>query len=221
MRLRRIAAADEAVAHSQLVVHEPEKQKGHWQELFERGQALELEIGMGKGRFIIDMARLHPEINYVGIERYPSVLYRALQKMEALEREGQMPLNLHFLCVDARELPDIFAPGEVERIYLNFSDPWPKARHANRRLTSEGFLARYDQLLAEEGRIEFKTDNRELFDYSLETAAASPAFQIEEKTYDLHRDEKMSAGNVMTEYEEKFAAKGNPICKMLLRRRRD
>ena len=221
MRLRRIAAADEAVAHSQLVVHEPEKQKGHWQELFERGQALELEIGMGKGRFIIEMARLRPEINYVGIERYPSVLYRALQKMEALEREGQMPLNLNFLCVDARELPDIFAPGEVERIYLNFSDPWPKARHANRRLTSEGFLARYDQLLAEEGRIEFKTDNRELFDYSLETAAASPAFQIEEKTYDLHRDEKMSAGNVMTEYEEKFAAKGNPICKMLLRRRRD
>ena len=221
MRLRRIAAADEAVAHSHLVVHEPEKQKGHWQELFERGQALELEIGMGKGRFIIEMARLRPEINYVGIERYPSVLYRALQKMEALEREGQMPLNLHFLCVDARELPDIFAPGEVERIYLNFSDPWPKARHANRRLTSEGFLARYDQLLAEEGRIEFKTDNRELFDYSLETAAASPAFQIEEKTYDLHRDEKMSAGNVMTEYEEKFAAKGNPICKMLLRRRRN
>ena len=88
-------------------------------------------------------------------------------------------------------------------------------------MTSEGFFARYDQILAEEGRIEFKTDNRELFDYSLETAAASPAFQIEEKTYDLHRDEKMSAGNVMTEYEEKFSSKGNPICKMLLRRRRD
>ena len=221
MRLRRIAAADEAVAHSHLMVHEPEKQKGHWQELFERGQDLELEIGMGKGRFIIEMARLHPEINYVGIERYPSVLYRALQKMEALEREGQMPLNLRFLCIDARELPDIFAPGEVECIYLNFSDPWPKARHANRRLTSEGFLVRYDQILAEEGRIEFKTDNRELFDYSLETAAVSPAFQIEEKTYDLHRDEKMSAGNVMTEYEEKFSSKGNPICKMLLHRRRD
>ena len=216
MRLRRIAAADEAVAHSQLVVHEPEKQKGHWQELFERGQAIELEIGMGKGRFIIDMARLHPEINYVGIERYPSVLYRALQKMEALEREGQMPLNLRFLCIDARELPDIFAPGEVERIYLNFSDPWPKKRQANRRLTSPVFLTLYSEILSEDGTVEFKTDNPELFHYSLESLGAS-GWEVAAMTEDLHHDAVLNEGNVMTEYEEKFSSRGNPICKLIAR----
>ncbi len=218
MRLRRIAAADEVIEKSSYVVHEPGKQRGHWQELFDCRQPLQLEIGMGKGRFIIDMARLHPRINYIGIERYTSVLYRALQKMEVLRQEGQMPTNLRFLCIDAWDLPDIFAPEEVERIYLNFSDPWPKARHANRRLTSEPFLCRYDKVLMSDGKIEFKTDNRELFDFSLETAAASAVFQIEEKTYDLHRDEKMCQGNVMTEYEEKFSSRGNPICKMVLRR---
>src|SRR3712207_9420223 len=119
MRLRRIAGADEAIAVSPYVVHHPQDQKGHWQDRFTKIQPLHLEIGMGKGRFIMEMARLHPEINYVGIERYTSVLYRGLQKMEAMKDAGEMPDNLCFLCIDAWDLPDIFDEGEVDRIYLN------------------------------------------------------------------------------------------------------
>lgn len=130
--------------------------------------AIHLEVGMGKGRFLMDMARLHPEINYIGIEMYDSVLLRAIQKREALAEEGENLSNLMFMRMDARLLPEVFEKGEVAKIYLNFSDPWPKARHASRRLTSREFLARYDQILTLEGTIEFKTDNRGLFDFSLE-----------------------------------------------------
>ena len=219
MRLRRIASADEAIEKSKYVVHAPESKRGLWAEVFGNSNPLHIEIGMGKGRFLMDMARLHPERNFIGIERYTSVLYRALQKMEALEEAGQTPRNLRFLCADAWDLPDFFAEGEVERIYLNFSDPWPKARHADRRLTSDRFLARYDKLLAKEGSIEFKTDNGDLFAFSLETAEASGLFYISDRSFDLHHDERMRAGNVMTEYEEKFSSEGKPICKMILRRR--
>ena len=119
--------------------------------------------------------------------------------------------------VDARLLPDIFEKGEVDKIYLNFSDPWPKARHAKRRLTSREFLARYDQILVPEGRVEFKTDNRPLFDFSLEEVEAA-GWKLSASTYDLHRDPVLNEGNVMTEYEEKFSSMGNPICKMIIRR---
>ena len=131
-------------------------------------QNFALEVGMGKGRFLMDMAKLHPEINYIGIEMYDSVLLRAIQKKEALAEEGQELSNLKFMRMDARLLPEVFEKGEVSRIYLNFSDPWPKARHASRRLTSREFLSRYDKILKEDGTIEFKTDNRGLFDFSLE-----------------------------------------------------
>jgi tRNA (guanine-N7-)-methyltransferase len=164
----------------------------------------------------MDMAKLHPEINYIGIEMYDSVLLRALQKMEERAIAGDKPENLMFMRVDARLLPEIFDPGEVEKIYLNFSDPWPKARHAKRRLPSREFLARYEKILAKGGSVEFKTDNRPLFEFALEEAAEA-GWQVEASTFDLHHDEEMRKNNVMTEYEEKFSSMGNPICKLIER----
>ena len=173
---------------------------------------------MGKGRFLMDMARLHPEINYVGIEMYDSVLLRALQKREELEEKGEELRNLLFMRMDARELPQVFEKGEVEKIYLNFSDPWPKARHAKRRLTSRQFLSRYEKILVRNGKVEFKTDNRELFEFSLEEVKEQ-GWELLESTFDLHNQPEMMEGNVMTEYEEKFSSMGNPICKLICRQK--
>ena len=192
-------------------------QKGHWADIFGNDNPIHIEVGMGKGRFLMDMARLHPEINYIGIEMYDSVLLRAIQKREALAEEGENLSNLMFMRMDARLLPEVFEKGEVAKIYLNFSDPWPKARHASRRLTSREFLARYDQILTLEGTIEFKTDNRGLFDFSLEEVPEA-GWKLDASTRDLHHDPVLSEGNVMTEYEEKFSSMGNPICKMIISR---
>ena len=171
---------------------------------------------MGKGRFLMDMAVLHPEINYIGIEMYDSVLLRAVQKREKLETELK---NLFFIRMDARQLPEVFAEGEVDRIYLNFSDPWPKARHARRRLTSNEFFKLYDQVLTADGTVEFKTDNRPLFDFSVEELETSELFVLDQLSYDLHNDSTMNQGNIMTEYEAKFSSMGNPICKLIAKRR--
>ena len=217
MRLRNIPGAKDAIEESIYVIQNPQENKGHWDKVFPQVQPIQLEVGMGKGRFLMDMARLHPEINYIGIEMYDSVLLRAIQKMEELEAAGQKLSNLVFMRMDARLLPEVFDKGEVAKIYLNFSDPWPKARHAKRRLTSREFLARYDQILEKDGVVEFKTDNRELFEFSLEEVPEA-GWTLVEHTFDLHHDEKMMQGNVMTEYEEKFSSMGNPICKMVIRR---
>ena len=214
MRLRNIQGSREAVAASAHVVHDPEKNRGKWKEVFGNSHPIHIEVGMGKGRFIMEMAARHPENNYIGIEMYDSVLLRALQKMEELQEK---PANLLFIRMDARTLPEVFEKGEVERIYLNFSDPWPKDRHAKRRLTSRQFLERYDQILAPEGRVEFKTDNRELFEFSLEEAGEA-GWKVLASTFDLHHDEELMRGNVMTEYEEKFSSMGNPIHKMIAAR---
>ena len=168
---------------------------------------------MGKGRFIMDLAARNPDINYLGMERYESVLYRGLQKLE----ENPLP-NLRLLCEDAALLPDFFEKGELDRIYLNFSDPWPKDRHARRRLTSHEFLDRYDQFLAADGRLEFKTDNQDLFTFSLEEIETSDRWHLNASTRDLHHDPSMNEGNIMTEYEEKFSSRGNPICKLITSR---
>ena len=149
-------------------------------------------------------------MNYLGIEMYDSVLLRALQKRE---QEEELP-NLYFIRMDARKLPQVFAPGEVDRIYLNFSDPWPKERHAKRRLTSRQFLARYDQILTPEGEIHFKTDNRPLFEFSLEEVKEA-GWNLKAHTFDLHHNLALCEGNVMTEYEEKFSSQGNPIHKLI------
>ena len=217
MRLRNIPGAQDAILDSPYVVQEPQTKKGHWAEVFEKKQPLHIEVGMGKGRFLMDLARLHPEINYIGIEMYDSVLLRALQMREVLEQEGVVYSNLYFMRVDARLLPEIFAQGEVDKIYLNFSDPWPKARHAKRRLTSREFLARYDQILVPDGKVEFKTDNKGLFEFSLEEVKETK-WNLDAFTFDLHHNEEMVKGNVMTEYEEKFSLMGNPICKMVISR---
>ena len=168
---------------------------------------------MGKGRFLMDMARLYPEINFIGIEKYSSVLLRAVEKQEEL----QLP-NLRFIRMDAENICEVFGAGEVDRIYLNFSDPWPKDRHAKRRLTSRQFLERYDQFLAPDGHIEFKTDNQDLFTFSVEEIEESPIWNLDASTRDLHHDPKMNEGNIMTEYEEKFSSMGNPICKLIASR---
>lgn len=212
MRLRNVPGAAEAVAaHARCIQQEEAKEhKGRWQECFEKPQPLRVEIGMGKGRFVMEMARLHPEINYIGIERYDSVMVRALQKYD----EDPLP-NVIFISMNAEYICDVFAPGEVDRIYLNFSDPWPKDRHAKRRLTSAQYLARYDQILADDGHIEFKTDNQDLFSWSLEQVEPA-GWKIIASTTDLHHDPVMNEGNVMTEYEERFSELGNPICKMVI-----
>ena len=148
MRLKNVPVAREAIADSVYCIHDPEEQKslkGHWHTLFGNDHPLHIEIGMGKGQFIYGMAAAHPEINYIGIEKYSSVLIRAIQKME----EAPLP-NLRFIRMDAEEICDVFGSGEVDRIYLNFSDPWPKDRHAKRRLPSRQFLARYDAILKKE-----------------------------------------------------------------------
>lgn len=212
MRLRNIAGSRDVIAESPLVVHEPEKAKGKWKEIFNNNHPLRIEIGMGKGKFIYELAEKNPEVNYIGIEKYSSVLLRALQKME----EAPLP-NLLFIRMDAEEIAEVFDREEVDRIYLNFSDPWPKDRHAKRRLPSKGFLARYDQFLKKEGVLEFKTDNKDLFDFALAQLpeAGWEALQV---TYDLHHDDRMKEGNIMTEYEEKFSSKGNPIYKYIIKR---
>lgn len=200
------------IGESEFVVHEPETMKGKWREAFGSDHPVYVEIGMGKGRFLMDMARLYPEINFIGIEKYSSVLLRAVQKLE----EEELP-NVRLIRMDAEDLENVFAQGELDRIYLNFSDPWPKDRHAKRRLESRQFLARYNQILKKDGTIEFKTDNRALFDFALEEVEAA-GWTLNEKTFDLHADARLNEGNVMTEYEERFSAQGNPICKYIISR---
>lgn len=212
MRLRNITGSREAIAASACVVHEPEMMKGKWRELLGGAGQLHIEIGMGKGQFLHTLAGEHPGIGYVGIEKYSSVLLRAVQKMEA------EPLsNLRFIRMEAEELVNVFGRCEVDRIYLNFSDPWPKDRHAKRRLPSREFLRRFDVILKPDGKVEFKTDNRQLFDFAVNELEPA-GWHAEAVTYDLHGDRELMEGNVMTEYEEKFSALGNPICKYIIGR---
>lgn len=212
MRLRNISGSKDLIAQSSMVVHEPKQHKGSWHKVFENDHPIRIEVGMGKGKFIYQLAKQNPQVNYIGIEKYSSVLLRALQKME------QEPLgNLVFIRMDAEEIAEVFGEEEIDRIYLNFSDPWPKDRHAKRRLPSGEFLKRYDSFLKKDGVLEFKTDNRDLFDFALEELP-SAGWEAVQVTYDLHHDEKMAAGNIMTEYEEKFSALGNPIYKYIIRR---
>ena len=211
MRLRHIPGSEEEMARSPFVIQEPAGWQGRYRECFGNDHPIEIEVGMGKGRFIMEKARLNPDINYIGIERYSSVLLRALQKRAEIELD-----NIYFMCVDARLLAEIFAPGEISCIYLNFSDPWPKDRHAKRRLTSPEFMSVYDRILKPDGAVEFKTDNTGLFEYSLESVPAS-GWQITAGTTDLHHSEMME-GNVMTEYEMKFSQMGNAICKLIAKR---
>ena len=212
MRLRNIPGADEAIADSPHCIQEPMAEKGRWHLIFGNENPIHIEIGMGKGQFIMKLAKEHPDINYIGIERYSSVLLRALQKMEI----EPLP-NIRFLCMDASIITEVFDKEEVAKIYLNFSDPWPKERHAKRRLTSREFFERYDKILAGNGVVEFKTDNDDLFAFSMEEVAEA-GWTLDAHTFDLHHDPVLNEGNVMTEYEEKFSSLGHPIHKLIARR---
>ena len=213
MRLRNIPGADEAIADSPHCIQEPMAEKGRWHLIFGNENPIHIEIGMGKGQFIMKLAKEHPDINYIGIERYSSVLLRALQKMEI----EPLP-NIRFLCMDASIITEVFDKEEVAKIYLNFSDPWPKERHAKRRLTSRQFFERYDKILAGNGVVEFKTDNKDLFEFSLEEVTEAEGWTLLAHTFDLHHDPVLNEGNVMTEYEEKFSSLGHPIHKLIARR---
>ncbi|MBE5853843.1 MAG: tRNA (guanosine(46)-N7)-methyltransferase TrmB [Lachnospiraceae bacterium] len=210
MRLRNIPGAREHIEESIYVVQDYKEQKGHWAEKFGNQNPIYIEVGMGKGQFIYENARRNPDINYVGIEKFSSVVFRAVQKME----EEPLP-NLFFIRMEAEEITEVFARGEVAKIYLNFSDPWPKDRHAKRRLPSKEFLGRFAEILVDHGHVEFKTDNKDLFDFALEQREEAGWIMIAH-TFDLHHNAEMVEGNIMTEYEERFSAKGNPICKYII-----
>ena len=212
MRLRNVRGSRETIAADECVLHDPEEQraqKGRWHELFGNDHPIHIEVGMGKGQFIMTLAQQNPDINYIGIEKYSSVLLRAVEKQDEL----QLP-NLRFIRMDAEAICEVFGDGEVDRIYLNFSDPWPKDRHAKRRLTSRQFMARYDIILKPDGQVEFKTDNKDLFDFSLEEIKEAD-WELPVVTFDLHNDSVLNEGNVMTEYETRFSQMGNPICKLI------
>ncbi|EPR26351.1 tRNA (guanosine(46)-N7)-methyltransferase TrmB [Geobacillus zalihae] len=204
MRLRNKPwAKDKIAAYPQYVIPDPEAKRGRWRELFGRDRPIHVEIGTGKGKFITEMAKLHPDVNFIGIELYPSVLVSALDK---LIESGLA--NVKLLNANAKDLTAFFADGEVSRLYLNFSDPWPKKRHEKRRLTYRGFLALYDRILAEDGDIHLKTDNQSFFEYSL-VSLSQYGFVLASVQLDLHQSGMTD--NVMTEYEEKFSLKGNRI----------
>lgn len=210
MRLRNIKGSKEFIQASEYVIQKPEELKGEWSKLFANSNPIHVEIGMGKGQFIHTLAKNNKNINYIGIEMYSSVLYRAIERQTSDPQD-----NLKLLRFDAKNLLDIFDKDEVDRIYLNFSDPWPKDRHAKRRLTSINFLNMYKIILKDEGYIQFKTDNRDLFDFSIETVEEASEWKIDELTFDLHNSEFLE-GNIMTEYEQKFVEAKKPICRFVI-----
>ncbi len=212
MRLRNVPGSREAIAESGLSINEPRQLKGKWNDEFGNDNPIRIEIGMGKGKFITQLALENPNINYVGIEKYSSVLIRAIEKCEELD----VP-NLRLIRMEAEYICDVFEREEIDRIYLNFSDPWPKDRHAKRRLTSKQFFERYDSILKEDGIVEFKTDNDLLFEFSLDQVKEA-GWTLVAQTWDLHNDKEQMIGNVMTEYESKFSAMGNPIHKLIAKR---
>ena len=204
MRLRNKPWAKDALAaHPEMVIQDPAEWKGRWHERFGNNNPIHIEIGSGKGQFVSGMARQNQNINYIGIEIQESVLVVALEKALAAD----VP-NLQLLHVNGGQVTDYFEDGEVDQIYLNFSDPWPKKRHAKRRLTHESFLVGYEKVLPPFGELHFKTDNRGLFEYSL-ASFSQFGLVLKQVWLDLHQVEFL--GNVMTEYEEKFSAKGHPI----------
>lgn len=209
MRVRNKPWAKDAMAeHREYVILEPETMQGKWQAEFKNDHPVHLEVGTGKGQFIIEMARRNPDVNFIGLELQDSVLVMAMEK--ALE--GELLPNLRFILGNALELSSYFKEGEVAKLFLNFSDPWPKARHAKRRLTFKNFLDQYKHVLQTDGFLQFKTDNQGLFEYSL-TSMSQYGMDFLEISLNLHESD--IEGNVQTEYEEKFSARGFRINYML------
>lgn len=212
MRLRNKPWAKPLIeANPQWVVTNPSEYRGKWQERFEKVQPLYIEVGMGKGRFIVEMAKKYPHYNFIGLEMQTVATGIALKK----QLVEQLP-NLQLVCANGAGLTEFFATDEVAGIYLNFSDPWPKNRQEKRRLTYKSFLAAYKEIMVADGQLEFKTDNRGLFEYSL-ASLNNFGMTFEKVWLDLHADEEAVVDNVMTEYEEKFSSKGQPIYKLVAR----
>lgn len=209
MRLRNKPWAKPLIeANPQWVVTNPSEYRGKWQERFVKVQPLYIEVGMGKGRFIVEMAKKYPHYNFIGLEMQTVATGIALKK----QLVEQLP-NLQLVCANGAGLTEFFATDEVAGIYLNFSDPWPKNRQEKRRLTYKSFLAAYKEIMVADGQLEFKTDNRGLFEYSL-ASLNNFGMTFEKVWLDLHADEEAVVDNVMTEYEEKFSSKGQPIYKL-------
>lgn len=208
MRLRRKPWVDEAIHDFDdfvIAKDQPlgEERKGTWRAAFGREAPLHVELGTGKGDFISQLAQRHPEVDFIGIEAQQDVLYSAAKKV------GELGLrNVRLLVFDVNHIEDIFAEGEVDRFYINFCDPWPKNRHAKRRLTHVGFLEKYRRLIRKPGELHFKTDNRPLFDFSLEQFAAA-GLKVRDVSFDLHAEQRPD--NIMTEYERKFSGFGEKI----------
>ena len=208
-RVRKQPGTREALMqYAPIVVLEPEQHKGKWQDVFGNANPIQIEVGMGKGKFISTMARQHPEINFIGVEVIEEVLLDAVKRMNRAEG---IPENLRLVWINASLLEDLFLPGEVDRIFLNFSDPWPKTRHAKRRLTHKGFLDQYAAILKAEGQVHFKTDNQGLFEFSLNEFSAC-GWRLQNIQLDMYQ--KLPEGNVATEYETKFHNQGMPIYRL-------
>lgn len=206
MRLRNVKRKQEIINRASFLILNPENQKGNWKKVFGNENPIYVEIGMGKGRFIIENAKTYPNINFIGIEKYDSVIARAIEKKEKTEEEHPLS-NLRFLRMDALKIDEVF-DHEIDRIFLNFSDPWPKNRQAKRRLTSEIFLKKYDAIFRKNKEIIQKTDNMHLFEYSIESLSKY-GYTIEKISLDLHASE--IEDNILTEYESKFVEQQKKI----------
>lgn len=210
MRLRGVKNQAEKIRAHPLVIENPTAMKGQWQQFFDNNNPIWLEIGIGLGGFIAGMQQAYPHINFVGLEKYSSALVRTLRNFPVAVA------NVALCRDDAANLTEIFDTGEIDRLFLNFSDPWPKKRHAKRRLTHRSFLIMYANMLDPAGEIHFKTDNQGLFEFSLQELVENN-WEILYKTYDLHNSSEVE-NNIMTEYEKKFSDQGVPICKLIARR---
>ncbi len=202
MRQRNVKNKKEIINNSRYVILNPSDNKGKWQSVFQNNNPIYLEIGMGKGDFILENAKTYPNINFIGIEKYDSIMALAIKKIE-----NENVSNLRLIRMDAITLSDVFI-HEISQIFLNFSDPWPKKRHARRRLSSEIFLKEYDNILTNKKIIEMKTDNQKLFEYSL-VSFNNNNYLIKKISFDLHKSE--IENNIMTEYEKKFSQENKPI----------
>ncbi|TCT12267.1 tRNA (guanine-N7-)-methyltransferase [Natranaerovirga pectinivora] len=206
MRLRNVKGAKEILENHTRIFEEPWLNKGQWAKVFDNKNPIHIEIGMGKGQFISTLANNNPNVNYIGFEKYSSIVAKAIENLNNVKNN-----NLVLVRTDAQKIDEIFSLGEIERVYLNFSDPWPKDRHYKRRLTYKDFLNKYSKILTRDGEIHFKTDNKDLFNFSLEQLEECK-WQLKNVTYDLHNTNIKN--NVMTEYEEKFSKMGIPICRL-------
>jgi len=208
LRLRYVKGGLERLEEHSKVITKPENNKGKWSMIFKNNNPIHVEFGSGRGGFIVGIADKNPDINYLAFERNSKVIIRGVNKLA--ENPGE---NFYFVHSDIKKIEDIFNENEIQRVYLNFSDPWPKARHAKRRLTYRKFLKLYEKILVPEGELHFKTDNVQLFDFSIEELKET-GWMISMVTRDLHNSEHVR-GNIMTEYEEKFVERGKAINKLI------